>query len=317
MSNMDRYILSVDLGGTNTRIALVDKSLCIKSKTSFSTRNFISKRSKLISEIVIRVVKLLEDKHINKSKIIGLGIGVPGPVDFKKGKVHHLPNIPHWRNTPIRDILRKKLGLRVFVDNDVNLMALAEVKLGAARGKKNAVCITLGTGVGGGLILAGKLFRGARSCAGEVGHMPLSMGGPVCNCGGRGCLERYVGNKIILAEAKRRLQKKDITLKDLSRLAKRGNKIALSIYNNFAEKIGIALTGVVNLLNPDVIVVGGGLSFAGSFIFSKMKETINKRAMPTQAKSVRIKRACLGKDAGLIGAALLVRENTREAGWSA
>jgi len=314
MSNMDRYILSVDLGGTNTRIALVDKSLRIKSKISFSTRDFISKRNKLISEIAIRIVKLLKDKHINKSKIIGLGIGVPGPVDFKKGKVYHLPNIPHWRNTPIRDILRKKLGLRVFVDNDVNLMALAEVKLGAARGKKNAVCITLGTGVGGGLILEGKLFRGAMSCAGEIGHMPLSIGGPVCNCGGRGCLERYVGNKILLAETKRRLQKKDITLKDLSRLASRGNKIALNIYNNFAEKIGIALTGVVNLLNPDVIVVGGGLSFAGSFMFSKMKETISKRAMPTQAKSVRIKRACLGKDAGLIGAALLVRENTREVG---
>jgi glucokinase len=179
-------------------------------------------------------------------------------------------------------------------------MALAEARLGAARNKKNVVCLTLGTGVGGGIILEGKLFRGTNSGAGEIGHMPINTDGPRCNCGGKGCLETYVGNKVILALAKKKLGRKDITLEELSRL---------SIYSDFAEKIGVALTGIVNLLNPEIIVIGGGLSFAGSFIFRKIKETIDKRAMPIHSSSVRVKKTRLGKDAGLIGAALLVKEN--------
>lgn len=309
MSTMYRYIISVDLGGTNTRIAVLDKGFRIKSRVSFSTKDFSFNRNRLISEIAKRTLSLLRENKIEKKDVLGLGIGIPGPVDFSKGKVHYLPNVPHWKNTPIRQILKKLMHFEVFVDNDVNLVTLAEAKLGAAKGKNNAVCLTLGTGVGGGLVLDGRLFRGADSCAGEVGHIPINIEGPKCNCGGRACLERYVGNAIILSEAKKKLRRKDITLEELSKLSKNGNKTALGIYNIFAERIGVALTGVVNLLNPEVIVIGGGLSFAGSFIFKKIKETINKRAMPIQAKSVKIKKATLGKDAGLIGAALLVKGN--------
>jgi len=306
---MFKYIISIDLGGTNTRIALIDYALRIKDKISFSTKDFFSKRNRLISEIVVRVFTLLEKNYIRKRQILGVGIGVPGPVDFLRGKVYYLPNIPHWQNTAIRDILEEKLHFKVFVDNDVNLMTLAEFKLGAAKNTRNAVCLTLGTGVGGGLILEGELFRGASFCAGEIGHIPLSISGPKCNCGGRGCLERYVGNRYILSEARKKLKMENINLVKLSELSENGNRVALKIYNDFAEKIGIALTGVVNLINPEIIVIGGGLSFAGDFIFKKVKETIDKRAMPIQAKLVRVKKAILGKDAGLIGAALLVKDN--------
>jgi glucokinase len=220
-----------------------------------------------------------------------------------------LPNILGWQNTPVKNILEKKLGLKVCVDNDVNLMALAETKLGIAKNRKNVVCVTLGTGVGGGLILEGKLFRGTDFCAGEIGHMPINIHGPRCNCGGRGCLERYVGNKFVLRQAQTKLKMRNITLEKLSRLAEDGNKIALAIYHSFAENIGVALTGVVNLINPEIIVIGGGLSFAGDFIFKKIKQTIDKRAMPVQAKRVKVKKAMLGKDAGLIGAAILVRDS--------
>lgn len=309
---MHKYIIGIDLGGTNTRIALIGQRLSIKARSSFTTKDFISKRSNLISKIIQGVFVLLEKNLLKKTQILGLGIGVPGPVDFVSGKVFYLPNIPHWQNAPLRDTLKKKLNFEVFVDNDVNLMALAEAKLGAAKDTKNAVCLTLGTGVGGGLVLEGKLFRGTNFCAGEIGHMPINIDGPACNCGGRGCLERYVGNKFILAEAKNKLKMKNITLEKLSELSRDGNKIALDIYNNFAKNIGVALTGVVNLLNPEVIVIGGGLSFAGDFIFKKIKETINKRAMPIQARQVRIKKAVLGNDAGLIGAALLVKENLKD-----
>ncbi|MDD5005517.1 MAG: ROK family protein [Candidatus Omnitrophica bacterium] len=306
---MHKYIISIDLGGTNTRITLTDLSLRIKARTSFPTRNFSSSRKILISEIIKEVFRLLKDNSIKKTQILGLGIGVPGPVDFLKGKIYYLPNIKGWQNTPIRDILEKRLHFKVFVDNDVNLMTLAEARLGAAKDRKNAVCLTLGTGVGGGLILDGELFRGTSFCAGEIGHMPINISGPRCNCGGSACLERYVGNKYILAEAKKKLKMRNINLEKLSEMAESGNKIARNIYNNFASNIGVALAGVVNLLNPEVIVVGGGLSFAGDFIFTKIKETINKRAIPIQAGLVKVKKAMLGKDAGLIGAALLVKES--------
>lgn len=309
MSTMEKYIISIDLGGTNTRIALIDAALRIRSKISFSTKNFFSKRDKLIFEIIKRTSRLLKERNIKKSQILGLGIGVPGPVDFLKGRVYYLPNIPNWKNTPIKRILEKKMHLKVFVDNDVNLMTLAEARIGAARNRKNAICLTLGTGVGGGLILEGKLFRGTSFCAGEIGHIPITIEGLKCNCGGRGCLERYVGNKYIIAEARKKLKIKDINLEKLSELSKNGNKIALSIYNNFAKNIGIALTGLVNVFNPEVIVIGGGLSFAGSFIFTKIKKTIDERAMPIQSKSVQIKKAVLGKNAGLMGAAILVKDN--------
>jgi glucokinase len=304
-----KYIISIDLGGTNTRIALLDYKLKIIARTSFATEYFISQKQELIREIINKIRELIKGSHVEIKYVLGLGIGVPGPVNFSKGIVHYLPNIPHWENTPIKNILERRTKFKVFVDNDVNLMTLAESRLGAARNQENAVCITLGTGVGGGLILEGNLFRGADFCAGEVGHMPISINGSKCNCGGKGCLETYVGNKVILSKARNLFGRKDIALTELSTLARKGNKKALGIFNDFAEKIGIALTGVVNLLNPRVIVIGGGLSFAGSFLFKKIKDTINKRAMPIQAKYVKIKKASLGKDSGLIGAALLVKEN--------
>jgi len=304
---MNKYIISIDLGGTNTRIALVNSHLEIISRISFSTKKS-SSRIKLISEIVSGVNRLIMNNKINKTQIMGLGIGVPGPVDYSNGKIHYLPNISGWKNTPVKKILEKEIGIRVFVDNDVNLMALAETRLGAAKNAINALCVTLGTGVGGGLMLNGELFRGTSFCAGEVGHMPINIDGPNCNCGGKGCLERYVGNSFILKEARSRFNRKDINLERLSQLAKEGHKKALDIYNNFAEKIGIALAGVVNLLNLDTIVIGGGLSLAGGFIFEKIRKTINERAMPIQAKTVKIKKAALGQDAGIIGAALLVKE---------
>jgi len=305
---MRKYIISIDLGGTNTRVMLLDVDLRVLSRRCFCTKDFPS-REKLIAGMVALVRNLMADKNVCQKQVLGLGIGVPGPVDYSRGKIHYLPNIKGWQNTFLKKILEKRIGVKVFVDNDVNLMTLAEVKLGAAKGAKNAVCITLGTGVGGGLVLNGSLFRGADFCAGEIGHMPISIDGPACNCGGRGCLERYVGNVFIIKEARDRLKIKNITLEKLSELAEKGNRVALDIYNSFAEKIGIALAGVVNLLNPEVIVIGGGLSFAGGFVFKKIRNTIDERAMPIQAESVVVKKAVLGKDAGLMGAALLVKDS--------
>lgn len=301
-----RYIIGIDLGGTNLRIGFFTQKYQLRAKRFFVTGGFQTKE-KLIQAIMDAVKTMIEQCGIKKKKLLGLGVGFPGPVDYRKGIVHFLPNIPGWKDVPIKKILEKKLGINVFVDNDANLMCLAEYKMGAARGFKNIVCITLGTGVGGGVIIEGKLYRGATHAAGEIGHIPVNETGPRCNCGGRACLESYVGNRRLRAGAEKIFRKK-ISLEDLSRLAGCGNRKAGQFWKEIGEKIGLALSGVINLLNPDCIIIGGGVSKAGGLLFQSIRETIRKRAMAVQAGHVKVLRAKLIDDGGMVGAAVLAAE---------
>jgi glucokinase len=197
--------------------------------------------------------------------------------------------------------------MRVCIDNDANLMCLAEFKAGGARGARNVICLTLGTGVGGGIIIEGKLYRGSSFAAGEIGHMPINERGPACNCGGRACLEAYIGNHRI-EEMVFKYFKKEMPLDQVSRMARNGDQKACAIWKDVGRKLGIALVGAVNLLNPDRIVIGGGVANAGSVLFDAVKETILLQAMDVQARHVTVSKARLGNDAGMIGAAFLVRE---------
>lgn len=298
------WIVGIDLGGTNLKAALLDERCRIRHRQTLSTARFPGQQG-LIDAIVELVHSLCRAHHIPLKQVKGVGIGVPGPVDTAKGVVHFFPNIPGWKNVTLRDILSKKLGADVFLDNDANVMALAEFKQGAAAGSRNAVCLTLGTGVGGGMIIEGRLYRGSTFAAGEIGHMPLNENGPDCGCGGSGCLETYVGNKRILARAAK-LFKRQISLEELSGLAHKGNRKALRVWEEVGEKLGVVLAGVINLINPDCIVIGGGVANAGSVLFGPVRETVLLRAMLPQAKKVKIVKAKLGSDAGLIGAGLLV-----------
>lgn len=301
-----KYIASIDLGGTNLKIALLDCRYKIIARNYLSTQSF-TRKNQLIHAIVSSVNRIIQSNNLKKDAILGLGLGLPGPIDVKKGLVHFFPNIPGWKEVRIRELLQSKLKLPVFIDNDANLMALAEFRLGAAKGTTNAVCITLGTGVGGGIILEGKLYRGASFAAGEIGHLPINENGPSCGCGGKACLESYIGNKRITVLIKK-VFGRDIPLDKLSQLAGENNKKAIGVWRQVALHLGIALTGVVNLLNPDVIVLGGGVSGAGKILFDRVRLIVASRAMSVQAKHVKIVRAKLGPDAGLIGAAILVQE---------
>ena len=302
-----KHIIGIDLGGTNLKIALLDISCRIKHKFSLSTSLYTTKES-LIEAIVESVYSILAKNSVPIKNIKGLGLGLPGPIDHEKGMVHFFPNIPGWKEVNLRAILEKRLKIPVFVDNDANVMAFAEYKLGAARGAKNAVCLTLGTGVGAGLILDGRLFRGSSYAAGEIGHMPLNSTGPECNCGGIACLETYVGNRRISLYANK-LFKKEISLEDVSALAYKGDKKAVAVWDHVGLCLGLALVQVVNLLNPDCIVIGGGVANAGSILFDRVKETIFTRAMLVQARTVNVRKAELGNDAGMIGAGLIVLNN--------
>ncbi len=296
------YAIGVDLGATFVKIGLVDNKGKVYFRRKIETPPGADK-TLLIDSIVNNVKDVIKksDKQVS-----GIGIGVPGPVDSQKGIVHYFPNIKGWKEVPLKAILEKKLGLRVMLDNDVNAMTLGEFVFGAGKGCDNLVCLTLGTGVGGGIIIDGKLYRGGSMTAGEIGHMPINETGPLCNCGGIACLERYIGNRYILERAKK-IFGNNITLERVTELAGLGNKKAAAIWIDVAKKLGAALTQVVNLLNPDKIVIGGGVSKAGPFILTPLKKEVKKRAMKDQAAHVKIVLAKLGADAGIIGSSLLAQ----------
>lgn len=303
---MSKFILGIDLGATNIKIGLLDKDYRIVKKKILNTSDFKDRKS-LIKGIIEEIKNLLRERKISIRDILGMGMGVPGPVDFKKDIVHYFPNIKGFENIPIGEIFQREIGIKTYIDNDTNLIGLAEKRFGAGKDFKNLVYLTLGTGVGGAVFVEGKLYRGKNFTAGEIGHIPLNEKGPKCNCGGRACLERYIGNRYVLARARKILKKRDLTLEVLSQMAKRKNKKAEFIWKDMGRKLGIVLTGIVNFFNPECIVIGGGLSKAGRILFSDIRKTVRKRAMKPSLKGLKILKARL-PDAGILGAALLVRE---------
>ena len=315
---MKKYIVAIDIGGTNTKIALV-KGFKLKERVSFPT-DLCKGSNELVRFILFQMWELLSKAGLERKDIIGIGIGLPGLIDYKKGLVHYLVNVPGWKNVHLTKIIKKITGLDTFIDNDVNIMTLAELYRGNARGSKNVLCITLGTGIGGGIVIDGKLYRGSSYSAGEIGHMTIDFNGQRCNCGNYGCIETFVGNRYIVKKATEQLKKKKnrlllkftngnldrLTVDRLAKAANRGDKFSKDIWDNVGEYLGAALASVINLLNPDKIVIGGGVSNAGGLLFGPVIKTINKRAMKVPLKHVKILRSNLGEDAGLIGAAGLV-----------
>ncbi|MDD5680134.1 MAG: ROK family protein [Candidatus Omnitrophica bacterium] len=320
---MKKYIVGADIGGTHTKVALLDLSGHILHKTDFLTKNH--KSGKLIKAVVSAVGEIIEKNKIRKHDILGLGIGLPGLVDFKKGLVFCLTNVPGWKNVALKKILEGETGLPVFVDNDVKVMAMGELRFGAGKGYKNIVCLTLGTGVGGAVIMDGNLCRGSSLVAGEIGHIPINEAGPLCNCGSHGCLEAYVGREYFLHNARKKLRSAPnaaamrmvrgnvslITPELLKKAAEKGDSVSIGIWQEAGLHIGNAIAGVVNLLNPQLVIIGGGMAEAGEIIFSSIKKAVNKKSMKIPAKAVKIVKAKLGNDAALIGAAEMVKDNSK------
>lgn len=319
------YAIGVDFGATFIKIGLVNSRGKIFFKRAIQA-NIYKTRIALIEALVKNINDIIHRSGIKREDFAGVGIGVPGLVDSQKGIIHYLVNIKGWRNIRLKSILEKRLNLPIVIDNDVNVMTLGEFRFGAGRFSRNLVCLTLGTGVGGGLIIEGRLYRGSSLVAGEIGHIPINEYGPRCNCGGVACLERYIGNRYIINEARKLLKKRpsktisrlisgrpsNLTPEILSRAAIFGDRVAQKVWSKAGKRLGVVLSGVINLLNPERIIVGGGMSKAGRFLFDPIKKTIRTRAMTFPRRNVKIVRAKLGGDAGIIGAAELVREEIFE-----
>ena len=284
-----KYRIGVDVGGTNVKVALVDKDGSIVYSDTVPTRAEMGYEY-TISNIIKAISDVIKESKVAKETIEGIGFGFPGQIDCDNGIVRLAPNIPGWVNIPIADIVSKEFNIPVKVDNDVRCAALAELNYGAGKGANNMICITVGTGIGSGLIVNGKLVRGASNAAGEIGHIKLQReNGPLCGCG------KY-----------RELAKNEITPYVVCEAAKQGDVVAKKIFEIIGNYIGIGLASVVNLLNPEKIVIGGGVADAGDLLFQPIKETLKKRSMPIQGAAVEVVHAELGNTAGVIGASLLI-----------
>ena len=318
---MKKYAVGVDVGATHTKIAIINLHGRIVAKDSFLTRKY--KRDALIKAVSCSLDNLLAQRRLKRRNILGLGMGVPGLVDFKKGLVFYFVNIPGWENIPLKKELERKIGLPSFIDNDVKVMALGELTYGAGRGYKNVICLTLGTGVGGAIVINGQLYRGASLVAGEIGHIPINEKGPLCNCGNSGCLEAYVGKEYFLREVRKALRKgsrslvtkmvsnrlSEITPELLEQAAVEGDIFAKRKWEEMGIHIGHALVGIVNFWNPELIIIGGGMAEAGRFILGPAGRILKNKTMKVQRKAVKVKKARLGNEAGVIGAAELAKRN--------
>jgi len=291
-----QYIIGVDLGGTNTKAGLVTREGKIVARAEVPTE--AHKGQKVVIKNILDSIEKI--KNSKKGKIIGIGIGSPGPLDFKSGKILNPVNLP-LKNTPLKNIVEKKFKIKTFLDNDANCYALGEARFGAAKGYKNVLGMTLGTGIGGGIILGGKPYRG-RGNAAEIGHMTIDYKGPKSKCGNDGCIEAHAAAKGILSWT--RNIDVESTLQ-LYTLAKKGNKEAKRVFSQIGDFLGIAIANLVYAFDPDIIVLGGKISNAWPFFSKSMNETIRKRYF---SKPCEIARTALGRDAGILGAAALVLE---------
>lgn len=299
--------LGIDWGGTYLKAGIVDSRGRIVRKEIYSSKN-LKKRTVFIKAISALV------RRLENFAIQGVGIGAPGIIDIKRSFIYYLPNIPGWKNCPLGDVLKRKLKRPVFINNDANVFALAEFRCGAAKGKANGIFLTLGTGLGGAVILNHRLLEGATS-AGELGHIPVSLNGELCGCGARGCIETYVGNSYLLKQY-RRLKKNRTEVSEVKEIFKRalnGERAALKVWKEFSDNLGRFLAGMVNIFNPEVIVFGGGVSGAFNLFKPYVWSAIKKQAMWPQVRNLKLVKAKL-KDAGIIGAALLAKENIKDKG---
>ncbi len=299
--------IGIDFGGTTIKIAVARGGEIIQRGTILDTQKLGSPEA--MFDAISTVVAQLREAH---PEVAAIGAGLPGIVDATNGIVLELSNVPGWSAVPLRQILHDRTGLPVAVDNDAKSMTYAEWRFGAARGKVNVICVTLGTGVGGGLILDGKLYRGSANGAGEIGQTSIDFNGRPGVYGNLGAMEKYVGNHQIAERARelyrqagRERSLEDCSPKALATAAEGNDAVALALWKEIGTEIGAALANIVWLLNPDCIVLGGGVAKAGELLLEPIRAAIRARTMPAFFENLQIVPATLGNDAGIIGAAAL------------
>jgi len=312
-----KYYIGLDLGGTNLKYALGDNTGNILVKLTRPSQAQES-QEKIFTNMIAAVEKLMDVAEKNDLQVAAIGVGSPGNVDFENGCIiGQAPNIKDWTDAPIRERLQMNFHIPVWTDNDANMVAIAEARVGAGRGFNHIVFITVGTGIGGGIVINGQLYRGGSFNAAEIGHMSIDHQGVSCPCGGIGCLERYAAAPAIIKYYQQRLIEdgQEVIEELLSpefifERAKNGENLAVETLDVATRYLGIGLANVVNLLNPQAIIIGGGVAEAGEEYIGRVRKVVFERALRTSLPGLRILQAQLRGEAGVVGAILLAADNT-------
>jgi len=335
---MNKFSIGVDLGGTNLRIAAVDEQGALVEKVTLGTK--VSRGREHVIADMCDAIQRLSDKFKGTAPMMGIGIGVPGIIDMQTGLVRESPNLPDWVDYPARAAIEQRLKTVVILENDANVAALGEKWLGAAKDFPDMAMLTLGTGVGGGLVIGGSIWRGVNGMAGEFGHTTVEPNGQLCGCGNHGCAERYASATAVVRMAREAIDSglapelakaassdPEFSAKAIYNLAIQGNPDAQRIFQRFGEALGILLADLVNILDLDMFVIGGGVVSAWDAFAPRMFSELRERSLvyaasapedPTGKKEgasaqianytlrkTIITQALLGSDAGLYGAAKL------------
>ena len=315
--------IGVDLGGTNIVTAIVNYQGKIVNHLKVPT---LAERGKeaTIKRIIETIHENIIQSTIALDNIIGIGIGAPGPLNVKKGIINFAPNLPGWEGVPLKKILEDEFNMKVVLENDANAAAWGERCFGAGQGVNNLVCFTLGTGIGGGIIIEGNIYHGSNYGAAELGHMTVNRDGPRCNCGNYGCLEAYSSATGIKNRIKSRIQKgvkshfltfdndhliESMSLKSIFETARMGDDLTQSVIKDAIAYLGIAIANIANILNPEMIILIGGITNEGDNLLNPLKKEVAGRTSNSNYKFPKIVIGKLGDLAGALGAAALLFAN--------
>lgn len=315
--------IGVDLGGTNIVSAIVNYQGKIVKRLKVPT---LAERGKeaTIERIIETIHENIIQSTIALDNIIGIGIGAPGPLNVKKGIINFAPNLPGWEGVPLKKILEDEFNMKVVLENDANAAAWGERCFGAGQGVNNLVCFTLGTGIGGGIIIDGNIYHGSNYGAAELGHMTVNKDGLRCNCGNYGCLEAYSSATGIKNRIKSRIQKgvkshfltfdndhliESMSLKSIFETARMGDDLTQSVIKDAIAYLGIAIANIANILNPEMIILIGGITNEGDNLLNPLKKEVAKRALSSNYQFLKIVIGKLGDLAGTLGAAALLFAN--------
>ena len=320
-----RFVLGIDIGGTNLVVGNVAEDGSVLHALGTEPTHAEAGATAVVDRLVELAERAIARtrREVPGAQIVGVGVGAPGPLDTRSGVVLLTPNLG-WVNMPLRKIIHDRLGLPTALDNDANCAVLGEWWVGAARGARHAIGITIGTGIGGGLVLDGKLYHGASDVAGEIGHTTIDTEGRRCKCGNYGCLEAYASGPNIAmraieaaeAGAETSLSRlvdgdlRKITAQTVYEAAREGDELALEVVNDTAKFLGIGIANLLNIFNPEVVVVCGGVTLAGDHLFVPLRREVARRAFKPAVQACRIVPGELLNTAGVYGAARVFLDQT-------
>ncbi len=314
-----RFAVGVELGAVNLRAVVINLEAEIVAKIAKKTKADEGKE-KVFERIIEIICQVIDTSGVEKEKIKGLGVGISGVIDYQKGVCLFCPNIEGWENVPVKRLLEEKFGTDVSVDDSSRMAALAEHWCGLARKVENFIFINVGAGMGSGIFTNGQLYRGSRGTAGELGHTTIDENGPRCQCGNRGCLETLVSGPAIVRRTRERLEEGVVSLIEkmvngdfakitpelVAQAARKEDKLAFNIMEKTGRYLGVGIANAVNLFNPELVIIGAGISRAGDLFLDTVKRTVKARALHTASTSVDIKLSELGDTTAAQGAAILV-----------